>query len=82
MIDGGHGQVGRAMAAITAAGATPGAVIGLAKKVETIIRSEGSELRLSKRDPGLKLLMYVRDEAHCFCRRYFHLLQRQVLVED
>jgi excinuclease ABC subunit C len=82
MIDGGHGQVGRAMAAITAAGATPGAVIGLAKKVETIIRSDGSELRLSKRDPGLKLLMYVRDEAHRFCRRYFHLLQRQVLVED
>ena len=82
MIDGGHGQVGRAVAAITAAGAKPGTIVGLAKRVETLVLTDGRELNLSRRDPGLKLLMYVRDEAHRFCRRYFHLLQRQAVTAE
>ena len=56
-------------------------VVGLAKKEELIIRSTGEELRLSRRDPGLRLLQYVRDEAHRFCRRYLHLLQKKALLE-
>ena len=39
----------------------------------------GRSLRLPRRDAGLRLLQYVRDEAHRFCRRYYHLLQRQAL---
>jgi excinuclease ABC subunit C len=82
LIDGGHGQVARAMEALREAGVAVPCLIGLAKREETIIRSDGSELRLGRRDPALKLLMYVRDEAHRFCRRYFHLLQRQALDDD
>jgi excinuclease ABC subunit C len=82
LIDGGHGQVGRAAQALAEAGVVMPGLIGLAKREETIVRPDGSELRLSKRDPALKLLQYVRDEAHRFCRRYFHLLQRQALDDD
>ncbi len=82
MIDGGHGQLGKALEAAREAGVELPCVIGLAKREETIIRADGSELLLSRRDPGLKLLQYVRDEAHRFCRRYFHLLQRNALVGD
>lgn len=79
LIDGGHGQVGSAMAALEAVGVTVPALVGLAKKEETVIRPGGGELRLSRRHPGLKLLQYVRDEAHRFSRRYLHLLQRKEL---
>ena len=82
LIDGGHGQVTSAMEALTQEGVVVPCLIGLAKREETIIRTDGSELRLSRRDPALKLLQYVRDEAHRFCRRYFHLLQRQALDDD
>ena len=79
LIDGGHQQVAKACEAIAAAGVDVPCVIGLAKREETIVRADGREQILSRRDPGLKLLQYVRDEAHRFCRRYLHLLQRQAL---
>ena len=79
LIDGGHGQVANAIGACRELGVEPPCLVGLAKRAETIIRSDGSEIALPKRDAGLRLLMYVRDEAHRFCRRYFHLLQRKAL---
>ncbi len=82
LIDGGHGQVASARQALEQEGVVVPCLIGLAKREETIIRADGGELRLTRRDPALKLLQYVRDEAHRFCRRYFHLLQRQALDDD
>lgn len=79
LIDGGIGQLNAALSALEAEGVVLPAIVGLAKQEEAIVRPGGSEVRLSRRDPGLKLLMYVRDEAHRFCRRYFHLLQRQAV---
>jgi excinuclease ABC subunit C len=82
LIDGGVGQVGVAMQALAAAQVSVPCLIGLAKREETIVRTDGTTLRLSRRDPALKLLQYVRDEAHRFCRRYFHLLQHQALDNE
>jgi len=82
LIDGGHGQLRMALDALGELEVTLPAVIGLAKREETIVRADGSELRLGRRDPGLRLLMYVRDEAHRFCRRYFHLLQRKAMTGE
>jgi len=79
LIDGGHGQLNAALAALAAEHVEVPAIIGLAKRAETIVRPGGVELVLPRRDPGLRMLMYVRDEAHRFCRRYYHLLQRQGL---
>jgi excinuclease ABC subunit C len=79
VIDGGHGQVRMAVQALEEAGVLLPCIVGLAKRAETIIRADGAEVVVSRRDQGLKLLMYVRDEAHRFCRRYFHLLQRKAL---
>lgn len=81
LIDGGHGQVAAALEACRIEGVVPPCLIGLAKAEETIICTDGRAIQLSKRDPGLRLLMYVRDEAHRFCRRYFHLLQRKALSQ-
>jgi excinuclease ABC subunit C len=38
-------------------------------------------LKLSRHSPELKLLQYVRDEAHRFAQHYFHILQRKKLLE-
>jgi excinuclease ABC subunit C len=82
LIDGGHGQVAKAVEALAAEGVTVPALVGLAKREEHLIFPDGTELAVSRRDPGLKLLQYVRDEAHRFCRRYFHLLQRGALRSE
>jgi len=79
LIDGGQGQLNAALAALAEQGVPLPAIVGLAKREEIIVRPDGTNLRLPRRDAGLRLLQYVRDEAHRFCRRYFHLLQRQAL---
>lgn len=79
LIDGGLGQVAKAAEALAAENVSVQGLVGLAKREETLVFPDGRMVVLSRRDPGLKLLQYVRDEAHRFCRRYYHLLQRDAL---
>jgi excinuclease ABC subunit C len=75
VIDGGIGQVGAAEAAL---GDTPLAtvpVVGLAKRLEEIVRLGLPPLTLSRRSPALKLLQRVRDEAHRFAISYHRILR-------
>lgn len=72
LIDGGKGQLGSALDALSDVGvADTIPVAALAKKEETIYRS-GSALPLVLRrdDPALKLLQRIRDEAHRFAVTY------------
>ena len=51
-------------------------VLSLAKKNEEILRAGESEpLRLSRHAFALRLLQYVRDEAHRFAQHYHHILR-------
>lgn len=71
VIDGGRGQIGAAMKAFLALELTPPALIGLAKKHETIIFADEREpLNLPLNHPGLNLLQRLRDEAHRFANTY------------
>jgi excinuclease ABC subunit C len=56
---------------------------GIAKREEEIYL-QGSErpLRMPRHSPVLKLLQYVRDEAHRFAQHYFHILQRKKLLSE
>ena len=45
-------------------------VIGLAKRLETIVLPDFSEVALAKDNAGLKLLQRLRDEAHRFAKKY------------
>jgi excinuclease ABC subunit C len=70
VIDGGKGQLG---AAVTAAAATGASVpfASLAKREEEVYLPDRDEpLRLSRRSPSLKLLQRARDEAHRFAVTY------------
>ncbi len=82
LVDGGHAQVAAAHRVLAELDLTVPALIGLAKREETVVAEDGREHAPGRRDPGLKLLMYIRDEAHRFCRRYYHLLQRKGLTGE
>ncbi len=76
LIDGGKGQLSSAVAAFEALGINPPVLISLAKKEEEIFRPGESEpLRLSRHSFSLRLLQYVRDEAHRFAQHYHHILR-------
>ena len=83
VIDGGAGQVNAALKAFLGQGLEPPALIGLAKKKETIIFRDGRPpLNLSYHDPALRLLQYIRDEAHQFANRFNAELRSQRLKES
>jgi excinuclease ABC subunit C len=78
LVDGGKGQLSAAMAAFNELGITPPTVISIAKREEEIfIPGQDEPLRLSRHAYALRLLQYVRDEAHRFAQHYHHLLRRK-----
>ena len=55
-------------------------MISLAKQEEEIFRpGESESIKLSRHSAALRLLQYVRDEAHRFAQHYHHMLRRRKL---
>jgi excinuclease ABC subunit C len=78
LIDGGKGQLNAALAAFHELQITPPLVLSLAKREEEIFVMQRDEpLRLSRHAYGLRLLQYVRDEAHRFAQHYHHILRKR-----
>lgn len=78
LIDGGKGQLHAAMAVLREMRRRPAAVLALAKREEEIHLPDSAEpLRLSRHSFALRLLQYVRDEAHRFAQHYHHLLRKR-----
>jgi excinuclease ABC subunit C len=83
LIDGGKGQLSAALAAFEALKVVPPTVIALAKREEEIYMEGRSEpIVLSRRSFALRLLQYVRDEAHRFAQHYHHLLRKKRTLGD
>ncbi len=78
LIDGGKGQLAAAMGAFAALDIPPPIVLSLAKQEEEIFLPHQSDsLKLSRHSYALRLLQYVRDEAHRFAQHYHHILRRR-----
>jgi excinuclease ABC subunit C len=78
LIDGGLGQLHAALEGFEQVEHAPPRVVGLAKREEELFTAARAEpLRLPRRDPALRLLQYVRDEAHRFAQHYHHILRRK-----
>ena len=83
LIDGGKGQLNAALDAFKAIGVDPPCLISLAKQEEEIFRpGEEESIKLSKHSAALRLLQYVRDEAHRFAQHYHHMLRRKRLTDE
>jgi excinuclease ABC subunit C len=83
LIDGGKGQLNAAVAAFRALQIEPPVLLSLAKREEEVYRPGVSEpLRLSRHAFALRLLQYVRDEAHRFAQHYHHILRRKATLDE
>ena len=82
LIDGGKGQLSSVMSAFAALDIAPPFTLSLAKREEEVFLPEENEpRRLSRHSFGLRLLQYVRDEAHRFAQSYHHTLRRKSTFE-
>jgi len=87
LIDGGLGQLHAAETALKEIINNQLSIInlqmaGIAKREEEIyLQGTTKPLQLPRHSPVLKLLQYVRDEAHRFAQHYFHILQRKKLLD-
>ncbi len=78
LIDGGKGQLGKGLEAFRTLGLKPPLVLSLAKREELVyVMNEDEPRRLSRHAYALRLLQYVRDEAHRFAQHYHHILRRK-----
>ena len=83
LIDGGKGQLNAALDAFRMLGVEPPCMLSLAKREEEIYRpGEAEPLRLSRHAAALRLLQYVRDEAHRFAQHYHHILRKKKLSAE
>ncbi|MDP2137037.1 MAG: excinuclease ABC subunit UvrC [Candidatus Didemnitutus sp.] len=83
VIDGGRGQIAAAIKAFLRLDCPPPAIIGLAKKHETILFPDArAPLNLPVTHPGLNLLQRMRDEAHRFANTYNADLRSRKIKES
>ncbi|GIW91402.1 MAG: UvrABC system protein C [Pirellulaceae bacterium] len=83
LIDGGKGQLNAALEAFRQQQLEPPMVVALAKRNEELyLPGRAEPLRLSRHSFALRLLQYVRDEAHRFAQHYHHLLRRKSILAE
>ncbi|UCG41605.1 MAG: excinuclease ABC subunit UvrC [Acidimicrobiia bacterium] len=82
VIDGGAGQLGRAVKVLDEFGLDI-PVVGLAKRMEEVYRPYWDEtLRIPRDSPALHLLQRARDEAHRFAVTYHRQLRGKRMVDS
>ena len=58
-------------------------IAAIAKREEEIYLQDSTKpLKLPRHSPVLKLLQYVRDEAHRFAQHYHHILRRKKMLNE
>jgi len=74
IVDGGKGQITSAKKVLEKLH-TNIPLVGLAKRYETIITSDFTEIHLPKSSPALQMVMRIRDEAHRFAITFHRKLR-------
>lgn len=84
LIDGGKGQLNAALDAFGALQVDPPTLVSIAKQEELLfVPGRPDPISLDRRSFALRLLQYVRDEAHRFAQHYHHMLRtKKTLGED
>jgi excinuclease ABC subunit C len=83
LIDGGLGHLRTAEAALRQMNAPSVKIASIAKKEEQIyLQGSTRPLKMPAYSPVLKLLQYIRDEAHRFAQHYFHILRNKKMLNN
>ncbi|MFB0524239.1 MAG: UvrB/UvrC motif-containing protein, partial [Phycisphaerae bacterium] len=81
LIDGGLGHLHAAETTLQQMKAPAIQIASIAKREEQIyLQGDKKPLKLPVHSPVLKLLQYVRDEAHRFAQHYFHILRTKKML--
>ena len=82
VIDGGPGQLGRAVKVLSELGIDL-PVVGLAKRMEEVyVPGQPDPIRIPRDEPALHLLQRVRDEAHRFAIAYHRQLRGKRMIDS
>ncbi len=82
VLDGGKGQLTAVEPVLRELGASEVAIVALAKsREELFLPGRAEPIRLPRRDPALRLLQRVRNEAHRFALRYNRKLRRRRTIQ-
>ena len=83
VVDGGKGQLSAVLPVLEEVGAQEVAVVALAKREEEVFVPGSSEpVRMSRRDPALRLLQRIRNEAHRFAVEYNRKLRSRRTIRS
>lgn len=83
VVDGGKGQLGYALEVLESMGLENIPIVGLAERFEEIYKpNESDPIVLSKSSPELRLMTYIRDEAHRFAITYHRSLREKSVLES
>jgi excinuclease ABC subunit C len=83
LIDGGLGHLHAAEAAFREMKAPVPKIAAIAKREEEIyLQGKAKPVKLAKTSAVLKLLQYVRDEAHRFAQHYHHILRSKKILDN
>ena len=83
LIDGGLGQLHAAEQAFKEMNAPTPKIVAIAKREEDLyLQGSHIPVKLPRNSPVLKLLQYVRDEAHRFAQHYHHILRRKKVLDE
>ena len=81
LIDGGLGHLHIAEQAFKQMNAPIPKIASIAKREDDVfLQGSSKPLKLPKTSPALKLLQYVRDEAHRFAQHYHHILRSKKMM--
>jgi excinuclease ABC subunit C len=83
VIDGGKGQLGAALGALSELGLPDISIVGLAKRFEEVyVPGESEPIRIARGSEALYLLQHVRDEAHRFAITYHRTLRSRKTTQS
>jgi excinuclease ABC subunit C len=83
VVDGGKGQLSAVLPVLSRLGARDVSVVALAKREEEIfIPGRTEPIRLGRRDPALRLLQQIRNEAHRFAVEYNRKLRSRRTIRS
>ncbi|MEX2530300.1 MAG: excinuclease ABC subunit UvrC [Gemmatimonadota bacterium] len=83
VVDGGKGQLSAVLPVLARLGAEDVSVVALAKREEEVFVPERREpIRLGRRDPALRLLQQIRNEAHRFAVEYSRKLRSRRTIRS
>ncbi len=81
VVDGGKGQLSSAVEVLRRIGLENQPIIGLAKRLEEVfVPGESESILLPRTSSALKLLQYVRDEAHRFAITFHRSLREKRVI--